>query len=263
MSKRLYLSALVPALLFVGVASAQQYPVMDMVADKVIQKYQQSSCEQLWQRKGKPKPQKEKRSAKDDARRPADARRIHQQGGGADRQQDVRMRDDSVTTVGRHGIGCPLGGLTLRCRGEMLLLTPDVQVVGPSQKSRKFGGASARRRSSVFASKWCFDGTGRGLIGMGAFHALERHLHALRVRLAQAMLAAQSGRESFAVTGHSKGEQMAQIDAALMRIVDGRYGVCFACGRTIAIDRLRLLPVTLFCLRCARRRPRVSPIDAA
>ena len=60
MIRRLYLSALVPALLFVGVASAQQYPVMDMVADKVIQKYQQSSCEQLWQRKGKPKPQKEK-----------------------------------------------------------------------------------------------------------------------------------------------------------------------------------------------------------
>ena len=60
MIKRLHLSALVPALLFVGVASAQQYPLMDMVADKVIQKYQQSTCEQLWQRKGKPKPQKEK-----------------------------------------------------------------------------------------------------------------------------------------------------------------------------------------------------------
>ena len=52
MIKRLYLSALVPALLFVGVADAQQYPMMDMVADKVIQKYQQSTCEQLWQQQG-------------------------------------------------------------------------------------------------------------------------------------------------------------------------------------------------------------------
>jgi hypothetical protein len=33
-------------------ATAQaQYPIMDKVADKVIQKYQQSSCEQLWQKK--------------------------------------------------------------------------------------------------------------------------------------------------------------------------------------------------------------------
>jgi hypothetical protein len=27
-----------------------------MIADKVIQKYQQSTCEQLWQQKGAPKP---------------------------------------------------------------------------------------------------------------------------------------------------------------------------------------------------------------
>ena len=59
MIKRLSLLAL-PALLLVGIATAQEYPVMNMVADKVIQKYQQSSCEQLWQRKGKAKPQKEK-----------------------------------------------------------------------------------------------------------------------------------------------------------------------------------------------------------
>ena len=32
---------------------------MNMVADKVIQKYQHSTCEQLWQEKGQPKPPKE------------------------------------------------------------------------------------------------------------------------------------------------------------------------------------------------------------
>ena len=97
---------------------------------------------------------------------------------------------------------------------------------------------------------------------MGAFEALEHHLHAQRARLAQE-IAAQSGVGSFAVTGHSKGEKLGQIDAALMRFVDGRYGACFACGRSIAIERLRLLPATLFCLRCARRPPRVSRNDAA
>jgi hypothetical protein len=52
--KPLYLFALVPALLCVGVAGAQ-HPLLDMAANKVIQKYQQSSCEQLWEQKGKPK----------------------------------------------------------------------------------------------------------------------------------------------------------------------------------------------------------------
>jgi len=60
MIKRIHLIALLPALLVGGVAGAQQYPIMDAVADRVIQRYQQSSCEQLWQEKGKPKPEREK-----------------------------------------------------------------------------------------------------------------------------------------------------------------------------------------------------------
>ena len=38
MLKRLWLFGLVPALLVVGVAGAQ-HPMLDMVADKVVQKY--------------------------------------------------------------------------------------------------------------------------------------------------------------------------------------------------------------------------------
>ena len=34
----------------------QQYPIMDKVADKVIQKYQTSSCEQLWLKKSEKAP---------------------------------------------------------------------------------------------------------------------------------------------------------------------------------------------------------------
>ena len=32
---------------------------MEMIADKVIQKYQQATCEQLWQLRGQPKPAQE------------------------------------------------------------------------------------------------------------------------------------------------------------------------------------------------------------
>jgi len=55
MKRRFYLAALLFALFLGGVASAQ-FPVLDMIADKVIQKYQSSTCEQLWQQKGQPKP---------------------------------------------------------------------------------------------------------------------------------------------------------------------------------------------------------------
>jgi hypothetical protein len=34
----------------------QQYPIMDRVADKVIQKYQTSTCEQLWLKKSEKTP---------------------------------------------------------------------------------------------------------------------------------------------------------------------------------------------------------------
>jgi uncharacterized protein YifE (UPF0438 family) len=53
---RACLFALVPALLFVFVAGAQaQHPLLDMIANKVIQKYEQATCQQLWQQKGQPK----------------------------------------------------------------------------------------------------------------------------------------------------------------------------------------------------------------
>jgi hypothetical protein len=53
------------SLLFLGItllrprdaeAQAQQYPIMDKVADKIIQKYQTSTCEQLWLKKSEKAP---------------------------------------------------------------------------------------------------------------------------------------------------------------------------------------------------------------
>jgi hypothetical protein len=51
MVKRPYLCVLLLPLLYLSVAEAQQYPILDAVANKVIQKYQQSTCEQLWEKK--------------------------------------------------------------------------------------------------------------------------------------------------------------------------------------------------------------------
>ena len=38
----------------VGVAGAQQFPIMDKLADRVVQKYQNSSCQELIQKKSQP-----------------------------------------------------------------------------------------------------------------------------------------------------------------------------------------------------------------
>jgi len=40
-------------------ARAQQYPMLDRLANRVIEKYQQSSCEQLYQQRQQPKSQME------------------------------------------------------------------------------------------------------------------------------------------------------------------------------------------------------------
>ena len=59
MNSRSYFLAVALVLLCAGSAVAQEFPIVDMIANKVIQKYQQSNCEQLWQEKGKPKSAKE------------------------------------------------------------------------------------------------------------------------------------------------------------------------------------------------------------
>jgi len=47
--------SMVFGVVFAGIAAAQQFPILDEVADKVVQKYQTSSCEQLWMQKSEPK----------------------------------------------------------------------------------------------------------------------------------------------------------------------------------------------------------------
>ena len=55
MIRRAALLVCVPVLLKVGLASAQEsFPIMEQVAQKVIQKYQTASCQQLAQQKSQP-----------------------------------------------------------------------------------------------------------------------------------------------------------------------------------------------------------------
>ena len=58
MIRRVVPLAVAFALLVGGIAAAQ-FPIMDMMADKVVQKYQSSTCEQLWEARGKPKSERE------------------------------------------------------------------------------------------------------------------------------------------------------------------------------------------------------------
>ncbi len=59
MVKRTCLLALSLIIVYWGIAHAQNHPLMDAIANKVIQKYQQSSCEQLAMNKEEPKSPKE------------------------------------------------------------------------------------------------------------------------------------------------------------------------------------------------------------
>ena len=55
MSRYCYVLALIAFLIYGGIASAQEsYPIMEKVAQKVIQKYQTSSCQQLAMEKSQP-----------------------------------------------------------------------------------------------------------------------------------------------------------------------------------------------------------------
>jgi len=60
MIKRVYWLGALCILFLAGVARAEDYPIMDMVADKVVQKYKESSCEDLWKQKEGPKTDREK-----------------------------------------------------------------------------------------------------------------------------------------------------------------------------------------------------------
>lgn len=53
-------------------------------------------------------------------------------------------------------------------------------------------------------------------------------------------------------------KETARIDEALIRIAEGKYGVCLACHQPIDARRLGATPETLFCAACQASREGVS-----
>jgi RNA polymerase-binding transcription factor DksA len=49
------------------------------------------------------------------------------------------------------------------------------------------------------------------------------------------------------------GDALEQIEAALVRIEDGLYGVCIECESKIPKTRLEVLPHTPYCVKCAEK----------
>lgn len=45
-----------------------------------------------------------------------------------------------------------------------------------------------------------------------------------------------------------------EVERALTRMEEGRYGLCRACGKAIDPARLQALPYARYCLDCANRR---------
>jgi hypothetical protein len=52
--------------------------------------------------------------------------------------------------------------------------------------------------------------------------------------------------------------ELAEIDAALARIADGRYGTCLSCGGPMGLQRLRAIPEARYCLACSGHAQRVD-----
>ncbi len=56
--------------------------------------------------------------------------------------------------------------------------------------------------------------------------------------------------QSASLLAHARST-LAEVDAALARLDDDRYGTCVACGTAIAPARLDALPSTPTCVSCA------------
>ncbi len=51
--------------------------------------------------------------------------------------------------------------------------------------------------------------------------------------------------------GCEVSNELAQIKQSLRRLDEGGYGCCERCGEDIALERLKIVPHTIYCIRCA------------
>ena len=70
----------------------------------------------------------------------------------------------------------------------------------------------------------------------------------------------QTGRDiAFAINEHETAELLA-IDASLLRIKEGVYGLCVDCGTHIPASRLDAAPHTLRCITCQTTFEQAHPV---
>ena len=70
----------------------------------------------------------------------------------------------------------------------------------------------------------------------------------------------QSGRDvAFAINEHETAELL-NIEAALLRIKEGVYGLCVDCGNHIPASRLDAAPHTLRCITCQTTFEQAHPV---
>ena len=45
-----------------------------------------------------------------------------------------------------------------------------------------------------------------------------------------------------------------EINQALKKIKNGTYGICEECGRPISLNRLKIRPQAIYCIKCKKRK---------
>jgi RNA polymerase-binding protein DksA len=65
-------------------------------------------------------------------------------------------------------------------------------------------------------------------------------------------------RKMIEAIGSKELKRLKQIDAALTRIKQGKYGRCVKCGSAIPQDRLEAIPYALMCIKCKTAEERYN-----
>ena len=68
----------------------------------------------------------------------------------------------------------------------------------------------------------------------------------------------ESTHDRFAAMLDEQRAHLSDIDAALLRILDGTYGYCTNCKQMIDTDRLAILPTATLCLNCEKLKSKKS-----
>jgi DnaK suppressor protein len=66
------------------------------------------------------------------------------------------------------------------------------------------------------------------------------------------------GEELASQLAELEAKELAQIESALLRIKQGQYGSCAGCACKIPVERLKILPYSVLCIKCQRESEKDS-----